>query len=65
MIESIRTRTGKLSVNTNDAGQIKFCATGELSAWWQQTHTLTVEQCHVLIHALARAIELESKGGAA
>jgi hypothetical protein len=64
MIESIRTRTGKLSVNTNDAGQIKFESRGYLVND-VITHPLTVEQCHVLIHALARAIELGAKGGAA
>lgn len=66
MRETIKTRAGAVSVNTNQAGQIKLeVRTLNYTEIISQTHPLTVEQCHVLIHALSRAIELEAKGGAA
>jgi hypothetical protein len=56
MTESISTRTGRLSVDTNGEG-IKFVSKFDgLTTQQTHTHILTVEQSHVMIHALARAI---------
>jgi hypothetical protein len=61
MIDMMQTRVGRLSVETNGA-TIQLVSDAYTLAAHSQTHThrLTIEQCHVLIHALARAI-----GGAA
>lgn len=65
MIESISTRAGRLSVDTNGAG-IKFVSKFDgLTTQQTHTHLLTVEQCHVLLHALARAIGVTSPTQAA
>ncbi len=61
MIESVRTKSGRISV-ISGAAVIHLVSRDALKI--TQTHALTVEQCHVLIHALARAIESEAKGGA-
>jgi hypothetical protein len=57
MIESIRTTTGTISVDTRRGILLKAGVDGSNGKTDTSiTYVLTIEQCHVLIHALARAI---------
>jgi hypothetical protein len=56
MVGSINTRAGRLSIDTHGSGiELRGQYVG-LGVSDTHTHYLTVEQCQVLIHALARAL---------
>lgn len=59
MIESIRTRAGRLTISAGVDSKEKILLQSRANINTLHSHYITIEECHLLMHSLARAIGIK------